>query len=120
MSVFPATRLRRFRRTDALRDLVREARVDVRDLVYPLFVCPGTDVERPLEGLDGIDFVRFGGEDVVRHKLVQRIVAAYNEYAEQQAPALRGPRRQAGPHHRGTGSADGFFDAGGTIGTAGQ
>ena len=54
MSVFPATRLRRFRRTDALRDLVREARVDMRDLVYPLFACPGTDVERPLEGLDGI------------------------------------------------------------------
>jgi porphobilinogen synthase len=54
VSVFPATRLRRFRRTDALRDLVREARVDVRDLVYPLFACPGTDVERPLEGLDGI------------------------------------------------------------------
>jgi porphobilinogen synthase len=53
-SVFPATRLRRFRRTDALRDLVREARVDVHDLVYPLFACPGTDVERPLEGLDGI------------------------------------------------------------------
>jgi porphobilinogen synthase len=52
--VFPAARLRRFRRTDALRDLVREARVDVRDLVYPLFACPGTDVERPLEGLDGI------------------------------------------------------------------
>jgi phosphate starvation-inducible protein PhoH and related proteins len=38
--------------------------------------------------------VRFGGEDVVRHKLVQRIVAAYNEYAEKQAPALRAPRRQ--------------------------
>jgi porphobilinogen synthase len=54
VSIFPATRLRRFRRTDALRDLVREARVDMRDLVYPLFACPGTDVERPLEGLDGI------------------------------------------------------------------
>jgi phosphate starvation-inducible PhoH-like protein len=33
--------------------------------------------------------VRFGGEDVVRHKLVQRIVAAYNEHAEKQAPELR-------------------------------
>jgi porphobilinogen synthase len=54
VSVFPATRLRRFRRTDALRDLVREARVDVRDLVYPLFACPGRDVESPLEGLEGI------------------------------------------------------------------
>jgi phosphate starvation-inducible protein PhoH and related proteins len=47
-----------------------------------------------LKEVEGIDFVRFGGEDVVRHKLVQRIVAAYNEYAEQQAPPLRGPRRQ--------------------------
>jgi phosphate starvation-inducible protein PhoH and related proteins len=27
-----------------------------------------------------IDFIRFGGEDVVRHQLVQRIVAAYGEY----------------------------------------
>jgi phosphate starvation-inducible PhoH-like protein len=47
-----------------------------------------------LKEVEGIEFVRFGGEDVVRHKLVQRIVAAYNEYAEQQAPALRAPRRQ--------------------------
>ena len=49
-----------------------------------------------LDEVEGIEFVRFGGEDVVRHKLVQRIVAAYNEYAEKQAPALRAPRRQQG------------------------
>ena len=51
-----------------------------------------------LEDVEGIEFVRFGGEDVVRHKLVQRIVAAYNEYAEKQAPALREApaRRQQG------------------------
>ncbi|MGH2961618.1 MAG: PhoH family protein [Solirubrobacterales bacterium] len=30
-----------------------------------------------------ISFVRFGGEDVVRHKLVQRIVAAYGEYTDE-------------------------------------
>ena len=47
-----------------------------------------------LDEVEGIEFVRFGSEDVVRHKLVQRIVAAYNEYAEKQAPALRAPRRQ--------------------------
>src|SRR5690242_2977102 len=34
-----------------------------------------------LDEVEGIEFIRFGGEDVVRHKLVQRIVAAYNEYA---------------------------------------
>ena len=49
-----------------------------------------------LKDVEGIDFVRFGGEDVVRHKLVQRIVAAYNEYAEKRAPALREARRQPG------------------------
>jgi phosphate starvation-inducible PhoH-like protein len=45
-----------------------------------------------LKDVEGIEFVRFGGEDVVRHKLVQRIVAAYNEYSEQQAPDLRTAR----------------------------
>jgi porphobilinogen synthase len=40
MSSFPATRLRRFRRTGALRDLVREAEVSLDDLVMPLFVAP--------------------------------------------------------------------------------
>jgi phosphate starvation-inducible protein PhoH and related proteins len=47
-----------------------------------------------LKEVEDIEFVRFGGEDVVRHKLVQRIVEAYNEYAEKQAPELRTARRQ--------------------------
>lgn len=54
MSVFPITRLRRLRRTDALRSLVRETSLDVGDLVYPLFVCPGESLEEPLPGLPGI------------------------------------------------------------------
>ena len=51
-----------------------------------------------LKEVEGIEFVRFGGEDVVRHKLVQRIVEAYDEHAEQQAPAIRAAqaRRQQG------------------------
>ena len=48
-----------------------------------------------LEGLEGIDFVRFGGEDVVRHKLVQRIVEAYDEHAHSAAPELRSAKRRA-------------------------
>jgi phosphate starvation-inducible PhoH-like protein len=48
-----------------------------------------------LAEVEGIEFVRFGGEDVVRHKLVQRIVAAYSQYAEAQAPELRTSRRRA-------------------------
>ncbi len=42
-----------------------------------------------LEDIEGVQFIRFGGEDVVRHKLVQRIVAAYAEHAERAAPELR-------------------------------
>jgi phosphate starvation-inducible PhoH-like protein len=47
-----------------------------------------------LDKVDGVEFVRFGGEDVVRHKLVQRIVAAYNEHTQRQAPELL-PRKRA-------------------------
>jgi phosphate starvation-inducible PhoH-like protein len=42
-----------------------------------------------LQDIEKIDFIRFGGEDVVRHRLVQRIVEAYDEHAERQAPELR-------------------------------
>ena len=44
-----------------------------------------------LSDVEGIEFVRFGAEDVVRHKLVQRIVAAYDEHAARQAPEPRQP-----------------------------
>ncbi len=49
-----------------------------------------------LGGIEGIDFVRFGGEDVVRHRLVQRIVEAYAEHAESKTSELRpADRRRA-------------------------
>jgi porphobilinogen synthase len=54
VSTFPVTRLRRFRRTAALRSLVRETRLDLADFVYPLFVCPGVGVEEAVGGLPGI------------------------------------------------------------------
>jgi phosphate starvation-inducible PhoH-like protein len=47
-----------------------------------------------LEEIDDIAFVRFGGEDVVRHKLVQRIVEAYGEHSEKQAPELHSAGRK--------------------------
>ena len=39
-------------------------------------------VREILTDIDDVKFIRFGGKDVVRHRLVQRIVAAYGEYAE--------------------------------------
>jgi len=54
MSRFPAARPRRLRRTEALRRLVRETRVTAEQLVQPLFVVPGTGVERPIASMPGI------------------------------------------------------------------
>jgi phosphate starvation-inducible protein PhoH and related proteins len=48
-----------------------------------------------LVSIDGIEFVRFGGEDVVRHKLVQRIVEAYGVHAQRSAPELRPADRRS-------------------------
>jgi phosphate starvation-inducible PhoH-like protein len=44
-------------------------------------------VSEILDELQDISFIRFGGEDVVRHQLVQRIVAAYDSHAERSRPA---------------------------------
>jgi len=49
-----------------------------------------------LKDIEGIEFVRFGGEDVVRHRLVQRIVEAYAVHADSQTSELRpADRRRA-------------------------
>jgi phosphate starvation-inducible PhoH-like protein len=48
-----------------------------------------------LDAIEGIEFVRFGAEDVVRHKLVQRIVEAYDVHSKREAPELRPADRRA-------------------------
>jgi phosphate starvation-inducible PhoH-like protein len=58
---------------------------DVTQIDLPPEQRSGLVVVRDILGeVPDISFVRFGGEDVVRHKLVQRIVAAYGEHAERQ------------------------------------
>jgi porphobilinogen synthase len=51
MSQFPVTRLRRLRRSDRLRSLVRETRLDLDDFVFPLFVGPATEPNPDLPAL---------------------------------------------------------------------
>ena len=51
--MFPATRMRRLRRSQTLRRLVRETRLSVDNLVYPLFVCPGRGVRDPIDSMPG-------------------------------------------------------------------
>jgi porphobilinogen synthase len=60
VSTFPITRLRRLRRTDRLRSLVRETRLDLDDFVMPLFIGPESQANPELPPMG-----RFSGEDVL-------------------------------------------------------
>ena len=50
---FPATRMRRLRRTEALRSLVRETHLVPSQLIYPLFLTPGEGVRKAVSSMPG-------------------------------------------------------------------
>jgi len=50
---FPVTRMRRLRRNENLRRMVRETHLVIDDLVYPLFVCPGSNVKNEISSMPG-------------------------------------------------------------------
>ena len=54
MSQYPVTRLRRLRRTEALRGLIRETTVTPADLIYPIFVDEGIDTAMPIPAMPGV------------------------------------------------------------------
>jgi porphobilinogen synthase len=54
MPTFPITRLRRLRKTAALRDLVRETELNAGDFIYPLFVVPGVRVRNEVSSMPGV------------------------------------------------------------------
>ncbi len=51
---FPDQRMRRLRRTDAWRRMVRETTLSIDDFVYPLFVVPGEGVREPVGSMPGV------------------------------------------------------------------
>ena len=51
---FPEIRMRRLRRSEALRALVRETVLEPGDLIYPLFLCPGEGVRREVGSMPGV------------------------------------------------------------------
>ena len=51
---FPDERPRRLRRTETLRRMVRQTELDPSDLILPLFVLPGTQVENPIASMPGV------------------------------------------------------------------
>jgi len=74
---FPAARLRRLRRTAALRDLVQENRLSVENLIWPVFIRDGEGVEEPVASMPG----------VVRRSL-DRLVVAAREARDLGIPAI--------------------------------
>jgi porphobilinogen synthase len=50
---FPAYRPRRLRKNENFRKMIRETKVSVDDLVYPLFVIPGKDAKKPISSMPG-------------------------------------------------------------------
>src|SRR5438034_110611 len=51
---FPVTRLRRLRRNEPLRSMVRETRLTPEEFVYPIFVCPGQGVRKEVRSMPGV------------------------------------------------------------------
>jgi porphobilinogen synthase len=60
---YPATRMRRLRRTQALRDLVRESELGPGHLIQPMFVVAGEGLREPVASMPGIE--RFSISELV-------------------------------------------------------
>jgi porphobilinogen synthase len=54
MSHFPELRMRRLRRTEALRNLFSETNLDIGDLIYPVFVTEGRNIRQEIDSMPGI------------------------------------------------------------------
>ncbi len=73
----PIQRLRRLRRTPALRDLVQETRLSAADLIWPVFLCDGEGKEQPVASMPGVSRLS-----------VDRVVRAAEKAAALGIPAL--------------------------------
>jgi porphobilinogen synthase len=51
---FPIHRARRLRKTELLRGLVRETRLTAANLIYPMFVCPGSNIHQEVTSMPGV------------------------------------------------------------------
>lgn len=54
MRQFPQTRLRRLRYNPLIRDMVQETDLSVKDFIYPLFVCPGEKIKKPVGSMPDV------------------------------------------------------------------
>ncbi|MCL4550375.1 MAG: porphobilinogen synthase [Bacteroidetes bacterium] len=54
MATYPTKRLRRLRYNSTLRDMVRETTITKNDLIYPLFVVPGSKINKEVRSMPGV------------------------------------------------------------------
>ena len=55
LAPFPAARMRRLRRTRALREMVQEQGLSARDLIWPVFIRDGQNMKEPIPSLPGVN-----------------------------------------------------------------
>ena len=91
MVTFPQLRLRRLRRTETLRALVRENQVDVGDLIYPMFVVEGTEIKQEISSMPGIlryspDQLQTEVEEVAGLKIPAILLFGIPQHKDETAP----------------------------------
>ena len=74
---FPTARARRLRRTDALRALARENHLSVNDLIWPVFICDGDNIEDPVPSMP-----------CVMRRSIDKLVEAARHAADLGIPAI--------------------------------
>ncbi len=77
MPIFPDLRMRRLRKSPALRSLVRENHLDVGDLIFPLFIVEGKGIKREIDAMPGIF-----------HFSVDKLAAEVDELVRLKVPAV--------------------------------
>ena len=74
---FPTARARRLRRTDAIRALARENHLSVNDLIWPVFICDGDNIEDLVASMPG-----------VMRRSIDKLVEAAHHAADLGIPAI--------------------------------
>jgi len=97
MVAFPHLRLRRLRQTEALRALVRENRVEIGDLIYPIFVEEGSGIKQEIASMPGVfhfsvDRLPQEAEEVAKLGIIAVLLFGIPEHKDEVGSAAYHPR----------------------------
>ncbi len=97
MAVFPQLRLRRLRRTESLRALVRENHVAVSELVYPLFIVEGNGIKQEITSMPGVfrfspDQLPSQVEEIARLKIPAVLLFGIPQHKDETGSAAYHPK----------------------------